>query len=52
METAPDQSGGCIRAHDLWIVSERVDLVDLFVDVPDQGVRGQVLAAVELGGSG
>ncbi len=26
--------------HDLWIVSELVDLVDLFVDVPDQGVRG------------
>ncbi len=32
--------GGCIRAHDLWIVSELVDLVDLFVDVPDDGVRG------------
>ena len=26
--------------HDLGIVSERVDLVDLFVDVPDHGVRG------------
>ena len=26
--------------HDLWIVSELVDLVDLFVDVPDHGVRG------------
>ena len=26
--------------HDLWRVSERVDLVDLFVDVPDQGVHG------------
>ena len=29
--------------HDLWIVSERVDLVDLFVDVPDDAVCvGQV----------
>ncbi len=26
--------------HDLWIVSELVDLVDLLVDVPDQSVRG------------
>ncbi len=53
MESAPDQSGGCIRrsrnssrlGHDLWIVSERVDLVDLFVDVTHArlGETGAVL---------
>ncbi len=35
-QTLPQLLG---RGHDLWIVSELVDLVDLFVDVPDQGVR-------------
>ena len=26
--------------HDLWPVSELVDLMNLFVDVPDHGMRG------------
>ena len=38
--------------HDLWIASERVDLVTCSLTYQTTVCVGQVLAAVELGGSG